>query len=170
MTDALREWVADQTGLTTVWLNPNAPRPARPYASIQITNSARVGQAYVGPLDPDDKAPVRFDRDVTISVSVYEAADNPDPRSAFQRAESLRDSLDLRGVRDSLYAEGWALRSTDLLTDAPQMLDTQWEPRAVFDATFGTRSEILDDLGFVDQINITGDASGQTVIDEEVTA
>ena len=131
MTDALRQWVADQTELTAIWMHPDAPRPARPYAALQITNSERIGRAWTGAPDTDGNAPIEFDRDVTISVQVYGSSANTDPRQAFGIAEELRDSLELISVRETLASNGWSFRGVELLTDAPELLDTTWEPRAV---------------------------------------
>ena len=162
MTDAIRQWVADQTGLTAIWMHPDAPRPERPYAALQITNSARVGRPWTGQVDAEGMAQVAFDREVTISVQVY-GSSSSESRQAFGIAEDLRDSLELTSVRAGLADEGWSLRAVELLTDAPQLLDTTWEPRAVFDVRFGTRKSLLDDLGIIETAEITGTVSGRTV-------
>ena len=162
MTDALRQWVADQTELTTIWMHPDAPRPARPYAALQITNSERIGRAWTGAPDTDGNASIEFDRDVTISVQVYGSSANTDPRQAFGIAEDLRDSLELTSVREALASNGWSFRGVELLTDAPELLDTTWEPRAVFDARFGTRKALIDDLGLIETAEVTGTLSGYT--------
>ena len=162
MTDALRQWVADQTGLTAIWMHPDAPRPEKPYATLQLLNSTRVGRAWIGNVDGDGNAPVEFDRDVTVSITLYERTDEPDPRSAFEAAEALRDSLELPSVRATLADNGWSFRGVELLTDTPQLLGTTWEPRAVFDARFGTRKALIDDLGLIETVGITGTVAGFT--------
>jgi len=157
VTDALRQWVADQTELTTIWMHPDAPRPARPYAALQITSSERIGRAWTGPVDEEGMAQVTFDRDVTVSVQIYGS------RQAFGIAEDLRDSLELTSVRAGLADDGWSFRGVELLTDAPELLDTTWEPRAVFDVRFGTSKELMDDLGLIETAEITGTVAGRTV-------
>ena len=163
MTDALRQWVADQTEMTTIWMHPDAPRPDKPYATLQLLNSTRVGRAWIGGPDENGNAPVELDRDVTVSVTVYERTDEPDPRSAFEVAEALRDSLELPSVRETLANNGWSFRGVELLTDTPQLLDTTWEPRATFDVRFGTRKALIDDLGLIETAEITGTVAGATV-------
>ena len=162
MTDALRQWVADQTGLTAIWMHPDAPRPARPYAALQITNSERIGRAWTGPADAEGMAQVTFDRDVTVNVQIYGSSASHDPRQAFVIAEDLRDSLELTSVRAGLADDGWSFRGVELLTDAPELLDTTWEPRAVFDVRFGTSKELMDDLGLIETAGITGTVAGRT--------
>lgn len=160
MSDALRQWVADQSGLVAIWLNPDAPRPPKPYATLQLTSVLRVGRGYIGPVDAEGLATISLDREVVVSVTIYESTDNADPRSALDRAATLRDSLELISVRDTLAQGGWSLRAVELLTDAPQLVETKWEPRAVFDARFGTRKEIIDDLGLIETVEVTGTVSG----------
>ena len=162
MTDALRQWVADESGLVAIWMHPDAPRPAKPYASLQVSSVQRVGRSYIGPVDADGDAVISHDREAVVSVSIYESTDNPDPRSALERAEDLRDSLEKPSVRGTLAANGWSLRAVELLTDAPQLIDTKWEPRAVFDVRFGTQKQIIDDLGLIETAGITGTVAGRT--------
>ena len=159
MTDALRQWVVNETGLPVIWMNPNAPRPDKPYITLQVLNVQRVGRAYYGPVNESGEAVVQFDREVVVSITAYEDTLS-DPRSAVQRMEDLRDSLEKYSVRDYLASEGWGLRAVELLTDAPQKIDTTWEPRAVFDVRMGTRKQILDDLGIIETTEITGTVSG----------
>ena len=168
MTDAIRQWVADKSGLTAIWLHPNAPRPAKPYAGLQVLSVQRVGRAYYGPVNAEGVSAVAFDREAVVSINIYESTETPDPRSALERASDLRDTLELRSVRDTLASNGWSLRAVELLTDAPELLDTTWEPRAVFDVRFGTRKSLLDDLGIIETAEITGTVSGRTV-DETLT-
>ncbi|HKL77614.1 MAG TPA: hypothetical protein VJ985_04510 [Gammaproteobacteria bacterium] len=169
-TEALRQWVADRTGLTAIWQHPNAPRPARPYASLQVINSARVALPYTTPPDAEGTVDVQAQREVTISIQIHEAADTADPRAALQRAESLRDSLELPGVRDYLAANGWALRDTELLADTPELVDTAWEPRATFDARFGHTVTQSDDAGLIESAEVTGTVeSGDASQTEETT-
>ena len=159
MTDAIREWVASETGNTTIWTNPNAPRPAKPYCTLQVLNVQRIGRAYTGPVDAEGKATISMDREVVVSITSY-AHTEADPREALQTMEALRDSLEKHSVRDYLASEGWGLRAVELLTDAPQLLDTTWEPRAVFDVRFGTQKQIIDDLGIIETAEVQGTVSG----------
>lgn len=162
--DAVRQLVADRTGLTTIWMHPDAPAPARPYASIQIISVVRLGPAHVDPtLSTDGEIDVVGQREVTFSIQIYEAADNPDPRAALVRATQLRDAFDLPSVREDLRLDGWAFRDVDLLTDIPQMDSTHWQPRAVFDVRLGTTAELLDELGIVETIAGEGSFGARAV-------
>ncbi len=156
-TDALRGWVATQTGLTAIWLHPNAPRPDTPFASVQITNVVRIGEPYRTPVDDQGIATATVDREVTASVTIYESDASPDPRVAFERADALRDSLDLESVLFGLAADGWVFRGVELLTDTPSAGQTDWEPRATFDVRFGIGRELADDLGLVERVFYEGE-------------
>lgn len=169
MSDAIRQWVADQTGLDAIWMNPNAPRPARPYCALQIISVNRVGEASRTAINASGISTVTVDREAVVSITVYESTANTDPRSALATAETLRDSLELVSVRTPLQDAGWSLRGYELLTDAPQLLETQWESRAVFDVRFGTTKELLDDLGLIESIEVTGSVRDTDYTDTRVT-
>lgn len=163
MSDALQQWVADQTGLTAIWANPNAPRPNRPYASLQIINVARLGNPSYGAVNEQGESEADLQREFTLSVSVYESTDNADPRSGLNRAQELRDSLDLQTVLMTLAEDGWAFRGVELLADTTQALEGEWEPRATFDVRFGTTVTRIDDLGFVEKVFYTGEIDDRNV-------
>jgi len=162
-TDALRQWVADNTGLTAIWLHPNAPRPDTPFASVQVLQVARVGEPYRTPVDYQGNATVTVNRDVTVSIVVYESDDSPDPRAALERADALRDTLDLETVRETLAANGWTFRAVELLTDTPSAGQTDWEPRATFDVRFGIGREIAEELGLVETVIYEADIDDRAV-------
>ena len=157
MTDAIRQWVETETGLTTIWLHPNAPRPDRPYAGLQIISSTRLGEPVRGPVDDQGESELQMQREIVVSVNIYESADNADPRSALETATDLRDSLEAVTVLEPLSLDGWAYRGVELLTDTPQALETGWEPRATFDVRFGTTKTRIDDLGLVEEVVYDGE-------------
>lgn len=169
--DALQQWVATQTGRPAIWSHPDAPRPERPYSTLQIISVQRVGDAVAAPVDAQGMRQVSGDREAVVSITVYADAVNRDPRAALDMATALRDSLDLVTARHTLKQGGWAVRGFELLTDAPQLLETQWEPRAVFDVRFGTTVDQLEDVGLIESIEVTGrvrDTDYTTTITAEV--
>lgn len=156
--DALRQWVADQTGAITIWLHPDAPRPdARPYATVRMGSSTRVHRESVGAPDGDGIAAVTGDRETVLSVQIIEAGGREqDPRAALEKMEALRDSLDLPSVRAALRAGGWALRGVELITDVPSQVATGWEPRATMDVRFGRVVSQTDDVGLIEKTEVSG--------------
>lgn len=160
MTDAIHQWIVDQAGIPAIWRHPNARKPAKPYAALQIISIQRVGRSYVGPVDENGVAEIAFDREVVVSISVFEPADEPDPRKAIERTSALRDSLELPSVRSYLADNGWGVRAIEMLSDAPQMVGSKWQGRAVFDVRFGTRKTLLEDLGLIETATVSGSVSG----------
>jgi hypothetical protein len=150
----------------TIWEYPNAPRPVRPYCSIRIGSVVRIGEPYHGTIDASGIAQVLSQREVVLSIVVYEDRDNTDPRSALLTATDLRDSLDLYGTLDTLKTNGWAYRGVELLQDTPELLDTGFEPRATFDVRFGVTIEQSDDMGWIETVIFTGDIENQTTTRE----
>lgn len=162
MTDAIRAWVEEQSGLTSIWMHGNAPRPGKPYCSLQVVSSVGIAQPYIEAPDSESgEARVASQREVVVSVAIYESKKESDPRAAFSRVEALRDSLDLPSVLMKLKSGGWFLRAVELLADAPVVRETEWEPRAIFDVRFGTTVEQLDEIGVVEEIQGTAVLSGK---------
>lgn len=160
-TEVLRQWVADKTGLVTIWANANAPRPPRPYATVQLTSNNRLAQAHVGALDTvTGEAQVTGQRELTMSVQVYESTDNPDPRSAYNTVTSLRDALDLPSTRETFRSGGFAFRAVEMLQDTTALLDDHWQPRATFDMRLGAAVQQSDDLGIIETIAGTATVNG----------
>jgi hypothetical protein len=155
MTDALQAWVASATGLTTVWENQNAPRPPRPYASLTLVSSPSVGHEVVGQVDEDGDAKISLIVEPTISVKLYYAG--LDPRQAILEMFKVRRSLFSPSVRESLKASGWVFVEVLLgPIDAPELIDSEYEHRAVMDVRFRTTDEFIDQLGIVEFAEIDG--------------
>ena len=155
-TEALRLWVETITGFTSIWLNQNTPRPARPYATLHIMNQRQVGQPYTGPITALGVATIQAQYEITVSIQIYGSSTAADPRTAINAAYALRQSLDRPSIRESLGIAGWAFRAEEQIADVPEMLDSAWEPRAFFDAVFGMTVEQTDNLGYVETVEVTG--------------
>ena len=157
MSEPIRQWVADQTGLVTIWAHANAERPPRPYVTINQLSRTKVGRANVGRPDGTGEVAVTGNRELSFSIQVIESSEQPDPRAAFEVAEALADSLDLPSVRADLSKQGWAFVRIESLNDVPQVVGTKWEPRATLDVVFRTAVEQSDNVGVVENVEITGD-------------
>jgi len=161
-TDALQAWVADTLNITAVWLNPNAPRPPRPYATLQAVNRQRIGSASQGPTSAAGNADFTGDRELTLSVQYIGSASSNDPRDGYQELQALVDSLERPSVRESLHGAGWSFIRTALLQDITAQVGTEWEPRAVVDIEFRTAVTQSDQVGVVDTVNIESTLSERT--------
>lgn len=154
--EVLRQWVASEAEVTTIWSHPNAPRPELPYATIEITQAEMVGMGEEGPLQNNGEAERYQEYTVTFSINIYETY-TADPRLAFDRAFKLNNSLRLTKVTFPLQNAGFAYRTTQLLTATPAMVDNKFEPRATFDVDFGVRISTLDELGWVESVILNGE-------------
>lgn len=161
-TDALQAWVASTLNITAVWLNPNAPRPQRPYATLQAISRQRVGSASAGHPNADGDATITGDREVTLSVQYIGAADSNDPRNGYQELQALVDSLERPSVIETLDGSGWAFIRTALLQDITAQVGTQWEPRAVVDIEFRAAATQTDQVGVVDTVKLESTLTERT--------
>lgn len=150
--DSLQAWVTDTLNITAVWLNPNAPRPARPYATLQTVSRRRIGSASTGHPDATGDATITGDREVTLSVQYLGAADSNDPRDGYEELQALVDSLERPSVIEALDSTGWAFIRTALLQDITAQVGTQWEPRAVVDIEFRATATQTDQVGVVETV------------------
>ena len=174
--EALRQWVADQSGVETIWLHPNAPRPdSRPYATVRLNNSNRVHREVVGEPDGGGIATVTGDRDAILSIQIVgDSSRTQDPRAPLEMVELIRDTLELPSIRASLRAAGWVLREIEMITDIPAEVATGWEPRAAMDVRFGRVVSQTDDVGLIESTEVSGTAKtadgGELEIDFNVEA
>ena len=145
-----------------MWLNPNAPRPPRPYATLQAVSRQRIGSAHTGTPDSAGDATITGDREVTLSVQYIGAASSNDPRDGYQELQALVDSLERPSVREDLESEGWSFIRTALLQDITAQVGTEWEPRAVVDIEFRAAVTQSDQIGIVDTVNIESTLSERT--------
>jgi len=155
VTDALQTWLADVTGLTTIWEHQNAPRPPRPYASLNILTSPSVGHENRGPVDQNGDATISLIVEPTISVKLYYAS--TDPREAILEMFKVRRSLFSPSVRESLKGNGWSfIEVLGPPQNIPELIDSEYESRAVMDIRFRTLDTFIDNLGVVEFAEIEG--------------
>lgn len=155
-TEALRDIISTETGLTTVWFHPNAPRPSRPYATTQIISQNDVGQFYRAKPDSNGIINIQIQREITLNVNVYESTDSLDPRAAFNHLVTLKNAFNKPSVIATLSANDWGIRAIELMADNTAIIDEKWEPRATFDIRLGTTVTVTDDVGIIESVDLNG--------------
>lgn len=167
--DKLQQLARTELGIPVIWGNPNAPRPPKPYATISIISDVQQANSSRSPLDDDFKSLIITHDQVTTSLSVYSSID-ADPRDGLERMRSLRQALVMPSVLLGLSEGGWSfVRVLMGPNNIPNLVDTRWEPRAIMDVEWRVARSVLDDLGLVEQVDISGAVSGKTIMDESIT-
>lgn len=157
------DWVKSELAGTDVtadkimWLNQDAPRPARPYVGLNVL----VGPGRVGHDALTEVTPGVYDlvgvREMTCSVNVYgERAD------AF--VDQLMCSLEKPTVQERLATFGLAMIEQSDPTDLTALIETRWEARSQFDVRFRVTSKTRDNVGYVQSVELENQVLGETQV------
>lgn len=152
----LQAFIQNMTGLVTIWANQNSPRPAKPYATLNILSYTPQEHVSYLPLDANNEQEVISHDAATISIQIFSRTDAA-PFDAMTRAKSLQRNLSKLSSMNTLMEGGWAfVRFLSGLRDLSAVMSSQFEYRAGIDIEFRTADSFIDDLSYVDQINLKG--------------
>ena len=150
----VHDLVAELLGLSKsqeIWYYPNAPRPVRPYATLEVF--AEVCEAQEDVLKTSEAGmwnivtPVRQ----TLQVQFYGQQGD----DVCQRLNILARKLETPTVADKCFANGVAFFDAESVVDLTEVLDeADAMPRASIDLFVRTNSEIIDDLGIIEQVEV----------------
>lgn len=142
-----------------LWANYNFSTPPRTYATIQIINSQSNNPSQTAPDNNGDSV-MHLDTTFTLQIQVYADAT---PFEAF-------DIVDLASKRAKLISEQQALRAGGLafvevlsVNDAPALIGTTWESRAIIDLQLRTLTAITDEVGLIEKVEVDGSVDGINV-------
>jgi hypothetical protein len=140
---AFYDWVSTKTGVTTIWFFPNAPRPERPYISLNIAELSINGWDYETPPDATGLASLFGDRDLTLEINHYGPG-------GFEALDKLRTSVLEFAVQQDLCAAGIGLVDRMPITNTTELLDTKYEPRAMMEMMFRISNQGITDADTYD--------------------
>jgi hypothetical protein len=135
---------------TVIWQDGNAPRPALPYVAMKVMGMRRVNQDhYSEKLDDDGMQAVKGDREFTLNVQRFGS-------SSVESLDDLANRLRLETIRNRFFTAKLPLISADDVVDVAALLDkSQIEPRASLDVFIRLKSELLDNVGYIETVVIT---------------
>lgn len=149
--EQVRVWAAANVaeGVTVVFANQNAPRPALPYVTIHVTAMPEKEHASVGP--PDENGDAEIVNDLAPTVSLQAFGDG-----ARDIMSGLRRSLDKVTVLQSLRAAGLPfIRDLSGVTDLSETVGTKFEDRAGLDLEFRAAGVVTDAVGAIESVEGT---------------
>lgn len=142
--------ISDILGLprnSVIWAFPNAPRPPKPYAVLQLYSFKREAQedvVYKGEEDFDVKVPVAG------ALRIQFLGDE-----AVDRLEYLVRKLEAPTIADRCHAQGIAFFDAGNVTDIESLLSKQtYEPRASVDVSVRYTSVIADDIHTIARVKV----------------
>lgn len=159
--NAVQAWFTSATGIVTIWADQNAPRPAYPFAVLNVISETALGQdevrytlnAATGKLDPV----VCGNRLLTVSCQVHTRtpAPNTSPRHYLSLA---RTSLKKSTVLDALKIAGLAVVRAESVQINDQDVEGAWVYVGLMDIQFAAADNVADTSSdYIETVQATGE-------------
>ena len=134
-----------------VWYYPNAPQPARPFATLQIFAQRGEAQEDIIPTDEKGVYNVAVPETQTLSVQLYDVKG----ADVCGKLALLARQLEKPTVVDKCFAAGVAFYNAESVVDLTDAVDdANAMPRANIDFYVRTNSVITDDLSVIEETDV----------------
>ena len=133
-----------------IWYYPNAPRPQKPYATLQCF--AEVGESQEDIVKTDTTGIYNFVVPVTatLRVQLY----GTQGTDVCEQLNVLARRLETDAFADKCFANHVAFYNAESVQDLTEVLEQSVDVRASIDFHIRTNSEILDDLSVIEQVEV----------------
>lgn len=149
-------WLSSQLGMTLIWAEQNAPRPAKPYATLKVLSYVPQEHAAYGVLDENFQQQVYSHDSATFSIQIF-GESNDLPYYALEQARLLKQKFQKLAAIFELQEFGWSfLRFLSGPNNVTTQIGSRFEPRANLDVELRTCDSFVDDLGYVESIILSG--------------
>ena len=133
-----------------IWYMPNAPRPAKPYATLEIF--AEVGESQEDILKTQTTGIYKFVVPVTATVRVQLYGNHGD--DVCEQLNVLARRLETDTFADKCFANNVAFYNATSVQDLTEVMEQSVDVRASIDFFVRTNREILDDLSVIEQVEV----------------
>ena len=133
-----------------IWYYPNAPRPAKPYATLEMF--AELGEAQEDILKTSTTGVYKFVVPVSATLRVQLYGNQGD--DVCEQLNVLARRLETDTFADKCFANNVAFFNATSVQDLTEVLEQNAEARASVDFYVRTNSEILDDLSVIEQVEV----------------
>lgn len=161
--DPLYKWLSDAVpGSPVIKRDQDGPKPKVSFVAAKVIAEAREGHPVIGKLRDDGTILIQQGALLTVSVQTF----GPE---ASLLARSIRDSVNKITVQDGLRSNGLAY--VDVLsgpTDISEVVGTTWEQRWHVDVLMRTNVEVVDDVGIIERVELTGNFNDGALIYTEI--
>lgn len=133
-----------------IWYYPNAPRPQKPYATLQCF--AEVGESQEDIVKTDTTGIYNFVVPVTatLRVQLY----GTQGTDVCEQLNVLARRMETDTYSDKCFANNVAFYDAESVQDLTEVLEQSVDVRASIDFHIRTNSEILDDLSVIEQVEV----------------
>ena len=149
----VHDLIAEGLGLSksqVIWYYPNAPRPQKPYATLQCF--AEVGESQEDIVKTDTTGIYNFVVPVTatLRVQLY----GTQGTDVCEQLNVLARRMETDTYSDKCFANNVAFYDAESVQDLTEVLEQSVDVRASIDFHIRTNSEILDDLSVIEQVEV----------------
>ena len=135
------------TSVTTIYANQNAPIPDKPFITLLVTVTNKIG--HDEPVQVSDtQQEYAGQREFDVSIQCF-------GDTSYQTLLNLHDYFETALLRDSLATSGIVYVSNEGITNIDEILDTEIEHRASMNVLFRIDSTTLYDSGIIEQADVT---------------
>ena len=133
-----------------IWYYPNAPRPQKPYATLQCF--AEVGESQEDIVKTNTTGIYNFVVPVTatLRVQLY----GTQGTDVCEQLNVLARRMETDTYSDKCFANNVAFYDAESVQDLTEVLEQSVDVRASIDFHIRTNSEILDDLSVIEQVEV----------------
>ena len=161
----IHDLIAELLGLTkkqVIWIFPNAPQPARPFATLQVFAQHGEAQEDVIPTATKGIYNIAVPETQTLTVQLYDSIGG----DACDKLTTLARKLEKPTVTDKCFAAGVAFYNAESVVDLTEAIDdANAMPRASIDFYVRTNSVITDDLSVIEKVIADGEYTyGESVV------
>ena len=149
----VHDLVAEGLGLPkskVIWYYPNAPRPAKPYATLECF--AEVGEAQEDIVKTQTTGVYNFVVPVSATLRVQLYGNQGD--DVCEQLNVLARRLETDTFADKCFANKVAFYNAESVQDLSEVYEQSVDVRASIDFFVRTTSEILDDLSVIEQVEV----------------
>ncbi len=174
--DAFFDWIdglalSPAIGSRIVWEDQKAPRPAKPYISLRITDFAQIGRDAMSVKgNASGQVTIVGNRELMLSFQCYGTG-------AMSILEAVRSSLERPTIIEYFFAKKIAGVDPGPVLDVARLIDDTIEERASMDIRFRTVQDQLDPEvapdppEYIETVNLDRqiDVQDTTIIDDTIT-
>jgi len=133
-----------------IWYYPNAPRPAKPYATLECF--AEVGESQEDILKTPTTGIYKFVVPVSATLRVQLYGNQGD--DVCEQLNLLARRMETDTFADKCFANKVAFYNAESVQDLSEVMEQSVDVRASIDFFVRTTSEILDDLSVIEQVEV----------------
>ena len=149
----VHDLIAEGLGLPkskVIWYMPNAPRPAKPYATLECF--AEVGEAQEDIVKTPTTGVYNFVVPVSATLRVQLYGNQGD--DVCEQLNVLARRMETDTFADKCFANKVAFYNAESVQDLTEVMEQSVDVRASIDFFVRTTSEILDDLSVIEQVEV----------------